>query len=65
MSRFDDYCEECGRSASSCDCYCEECGYSYENCYCIEAEETSLETLARWQSEELRSMYPNKTTEVA
>lgn len=42
MSSFDDYCEECG-----CD---------PEDCSCHEYEETSLETLANWQSEELRSM---------
>lgn len=42
MSRFDDYCEECGHDP--------------EDCQCREYEETSLETLANWQSEELRSM---------
>jgi len=42
MSQFDDYCEECGQDP--------------EDCLCHDDEETSLETLARWQSEELRSM---------
>lgn len=56
MSKFDDYCEECGRSASSCECYCDKCGHIQLSCECDQDEETSLETLARWQSEELRSM---------
>lgn len=46
MKSFDDYCEECGR----------EIGLLPEDCSCHEDEETSLETLANWQSEELRSM---------
>lgn len=42
MNSFDDYCEGCGRDPEGCSCH--------------EDEETSLETLTNWQSEELRSM---------
>lgn len=56
MSNFVDYCEECGKLADSCTCQCEECGLSSHKCHCREDEETVLEILSRWQSEELRSM---------
>ncbi|WP_161487697.1 hypothetical protein [Exiguobacterium sp. KRL4] len=52
MVKFDDYCEECGHDPEDCRC-CACCdGGHVED----QDEETSLETLANWQSEELRSM---------
>lgn len=52
MSRFDDYCEECGRNPEDCRC----CACCDDGHIEDQDEETSLETLANWQSEELRSM---------